>query len=719
MAMAGDIDPMKLAAQLFRDQPAGFPFEGYDLEELILPDGDDMGLRSDEDASEEEEVEAVSGFGSVIVVDNLPAVPEEKYEKLANVLKKIYGQIGSIRDGGVYMPKDPETKMSKGFAFIEFSHPMEAQAARAQTNGYQLDKNHKFLVTLFDDFERYGRVPDEYAPPENKAVAPQDNLHSWLTDKLGRDQFAIRFGDDTMVCWNDARRGRADEVYKRTFWTESFVQWSPLGNMLGTMHRQGIAVWGGKPGGEFVRLNRFQHPGAQLIDFSPGERYLMAYSSIEPTNPRDSMSILLNIFDTRSGKMLRRFEGPMEEYAVGAAAGPQGSLRWPFFKWAGGTDDQYFARLGKGKLCVHQTSDMYMIGKKSIELIGISDFEWSPVEPLLAIYTAESGQTPARVTLMRIPDKVELRQKNMYSVSDAKVHWHPQGDYLAVKVDRFTKTKKSTTTSFELFSIRERDIPMEVLELPNKTERILSFAWEPKGHRFAVVHGEGGRPTVSFYSMKDAKGKLGVHCVGTLQNKSCNGLHWSPAGHNIVLSGLKALNGQLEFFNVDEFETMATAEHFMATDVEWDPTGRYVATYVNATNQMENGFNIWTFNGRLLYNMQRDRFYQFCWRPRMPCLLPADKEAEIVKNLKAYSKRYDEEDEALLMQADADVLQERQKMADEWRTWAEGRAAYAEAQAAFRREMCGALADEPEFTVKTVTVEQVLDMREEPYNANN
>jgi translation initiation factor 3 subunit B len=36
-------------------------------------------------------------------------------------------------------------------------------------------------------------------------------------------------------------------------------------------------------------------------------------------------------------------------------------------------------------------------------------------------------------------------------------------------------------------------------------------------------------------------------------------------GHNIVLSGLKALNGQLEFFNVDEFEVLAAAEHFMAT----------------------------------------------------------------------------------------------------------------------------------------------------------
>lgn len=56
--------------------------------------------------------------------------------------------------------------------------------------------------------------------------------------------------------------------------------------------------------------------------------------------------------------------------------------------------------------------------------------------------------------------------------ADVKMYWHPQGDYFAVKVERFTKTKKSTFTGFELFSIRDKDIPMEVLELPNKSEKV-------------------------------------------------------------------------------------------------------------------------------------------------------------------------------------------------------------------------------------------------------
>ena len=43
----------------------------------------------------------------------------------------------------------------------------------------------------------------------------------------------------------------------------------------------------------------------------------------------------------------------------------------------------------------------------------------------------------------------------------------------------------------------------QVLELENKNEKIIAFAWEPNGHRFCCIHGEGPRPDVSFYTMRD------------------------------------------------------------------------------------------------------------------------------------------------------------------------------------------------------------------------
>ena len=64
---------------------------------------------------------------------------------------------------------------------------------------------------------------------------------------------------------------------------------------------------------------------------------------------------------------------------------------------------------------------------------------------------------------------------------------------------------------------------IQVLELQNKSEKVHTFAWEPKGNRFCVVHGDGPRPNISFYSMRDDKGKLAVRLLG-----GCAG------GHEIV-----------------------------------------------------------------------------------------------------------------------------------------------------------------------------------------
>ena len=49
----------------------------------------------------------------------------------------------------------------------------------------------------------------------------------------------------------------------------------------------------------------------------------------------------------------------------------------------------------------------------------------------------------------------------------------------------------------------------QVLDLPNKVDKIIDFAWEPKGTRFALLHGEGSRPTLSLYDMEGG-GKVGL-----------------------------------------------------------------------------------------------------------------------------------------------------------------------------------------------------------------
>ncbi len=67
--------------------------------------------------------------------------------------------------------------------------------------------------------------------------------------------------------------------------------------------------------------------------------------------------------------------------------------------------------------------------------------------------------------------------------------------------------------------------------------------------------------------------------------------------------------------------------------------GRYVATSVTSVHQMENGYKVWSFHGRLLHESSKDRLFQLSWRPRLPSLLPPEREAEILKNLKQFTKR--------------------------------------------------------------------------------
>jgi translation initiation factor 3 subunit B len=57
------------------------------------------------------------------------------------------------------------------------------------------------------------------------------------------------------------------------------------------------------------------------------------------------------------------------------------------------------------------------------------------------------------------------------------MHWQANGNFLCVKVDQ--QKKKQSFTNFQLFRVREKDIPIEQLEMK---ENIVAFAWEPQGN---------------------------------------------------------------------------------------------------------------------------------------------------------------------------------------------------------------------------------------------
>ena len=258
-------------------------------------------------------------------------------------------------------------------------------------------------------------------------------------------------------------------------------------------------------------------------------------------------------------------------------------------------------------------------------------------------------------------------------------------------------------------------MPIEVIEFSKDTS-VAAFAWEPKGLRYAVIHGETGqRSDVSFYSM-GSKYNGRVSLIKTMDKRACSTLWWSPVGSIILLANLKGTAGNLEWVDVNQVQTIGEAEHFMCSDIEWDPTGRFVATSVSHwRHQMENGYILWSSHGRELSHEKKDKFYQFLWRPRPPSLLTEAKEKEIRKNLRNYSKKYEEEDAKLKTLLDADLLKKRHEQHKAFEQFLKAKAAEYKALAAQRIALRGGTEsdDEDAYTLVEEEEREQLEMTEE------
>ncbi|CEQ40521.1 SPOSA6832_02138, partial [Sporobolomyces salmonicolor] len=661
----------------------------------------------------------VSPLDSVVVLDGAPIVGQDKADRLLKAIAKASQKEAaiSLAPDQIEMPAD-EQGQSKGYMFITLANPTEAQAFQRALHGHAFDKRHTFAVVPFTEVDSYADLTEEYQEPEKEEWAPREHFRAWLADPAGRDQLILYQGDDLRVAWT-TKTGVTDTAHERSArslkWTDLFTQWSPQGTYLATIHLQGVALWGGA---SFERINRFAHPEVKLIDFSPFERYLVTWSPrpIEAATDNRGLSPFgeedegnnVAVWDVVTGALVRTY--PM----VGDQAMNK-SIVWPMFKWS--PDEKYLARVTPGQqISVYETPSLAMLGKKSIKIEGVVDFEWAPMndqerdaleaerngsakpgsssrDNKIAFFTPEITNQPARVSLMALPSRTILRSKNLFNVHDCKLHWQSNGDYLCVKVDRHTKTGKTRYCNLELFRLREKEIPVQVIEIK---DTVTAFAWEPAGSRFALITtndpnaatpmpGQVLKTSVSFYDFDARKGDFLL--MKSFDNKTSNNVYWSPKGRHVLLATLGSNSKfDIDFWDLDldrddkaaageqdasaGIRLVTTVEHYGLTDLEWDPSGRYVATYGSMwMNTMEAGFSIWDFKGALLQEAKLDRFKQLLWRPRPPTLLSRDDQKKIRKNLREYSRQFEEQDQLEAANLNTEVVEQRKRLIDEWNAW--------------------------------------------------
>jgi translation initiation factor 3 subunit B len=254
---------------------------------------------------------------------------------------------------------------------------------------------------------------------------------AWMMDKRGRDQFLIQHQREHVVCWNDAKKGVAEPFFSRSFWSDGPMCWSPLGTYAATLHPQGVALWTSKADSTFERVSRFGCPGVQKVDFSSQEELLTCYSVQQQKNA--APNVLMTVFDCRSGRKLRVLQESLPKLLIGRMNINCDRIVEPFLSWSP-AEPPLAAKLAADAVQVYVGSDMSLLDKKSITLEGVQDICWSPKDNILAVYQREHGNLPARVAILMLPERKELRQKNLFAVVSAKLYWHPQGAYLAVHV---------------------------------------------------------------------------------------------------------------------------------------------------------------------------------------------------------------------------------------------------------------------------------------------
>lgn len=203
-----------------------------------------------------------------------------------------------------------------------------------------------------------------------------------------------------------------------------------------------------------------------MIDFSPFERYLVTLSPIpiEPAprpsanNPftQDDAGRHIAIWDIGTGKFVRTIALEQDSPKDKDLNTPKKALSWPVLKWS--ADERFCARVIPGQaISVYAAPSMRLLENKSVKIEGVVDFEWAPLndselaevedelrggplvqevedgketsgkpkksskkprENMLAYWLPEQQNQPARVALMAIPSRENIRTKNLFSVAD-------------------------------------------------------------------------------------------------------------------------------------------------------------------------------------------------------------------------------------------------------------------------------------------------------------
>ncbi|CCW69679.1 unnamed protein product [Phytomonas sp. Hart1] len=608
-------------------------------------------------------------FARHIILNGLPNnITPDKREKFQNAFsKKITDVLGHSRFN-LHVVMDAEAGLAKG-AFLSFATETDAETALAKLNMYHFTKTSIITTYRWSALENAKMGEEEYVPPPamEEEGAEEDFLHNMAMDEQGRPQFIVK-GGLAMDCewyWFDWER-KEPVLYRRPNvrkedplgkWSEMdrrdkslraglvssvlpvarpLPVWSTYGTMMISQQMKGLRIWGGRS----MHLLFEVMEGVEAFMVSSSERYIVTKTDKE-----------VSVWNMRTAKKIRTL-GNLDLHSDDL---------WPIVRFS--ADDTLVAvcKVGynpnemvpptAGRLSLYIARNMRLIqGSTSQERLqytfsipGLYKAEWNPnVKTQIAYVVALGPKEGWKLVIANmhvdeennIATEEQLIQRHFLQATSLDMLWNPAGVHLSIKA-----TLKNTTEYF-LFHIGSRSVAaMQLLIKPGFSAG--RFAWQQKGDYFATIlnkvqdtNASGGAQLLSDH------GLLQIHTIKNNKLKllldlstSMTHLFWSPKGSSLVAVNFdKSILHFLSITDEGGVEEHNKLSGVSATDCQWDPTGRFFATWVSSLRNttMAPQYRIFNYNGTELFRKDSKPFSHFSWRPLPPSLL-AEAEVRTVK----------------------------------------------------------------------------------------
>lgn len=619
-----------------------------------------------------------------IVINGLPqnVVPAKKDLFQRHMEKKISELLGHSQFT-LHLLTNPETTCVYG-AFLTCATESHAEAALAKLNMFRLTKSDVFTTYRFSAFDSLKEEEQEYvAPSFAEETVEEDLVHNMAEDENARPQFLTKGGmsmdcewywfdweknepvlyrrpnlikkDDPLKLWSELDRRekslRPGIISSLQARVRPLPTWSTYGTMIVSQHPTGLRVWGGKN-----MHMMYEIPGDNINAFlvSPSEKYIVVKTAND-----------LSVLNFRTAKKIRTL-GNLDLNDVGL---------WPITRFS--ADDSLCAvckinydpkdrrKLLPGNLYIYESQSMRVLRGESknqgqvaaahtFSIDGLYKAEWNPAVGTQIAYVSSLGATQGWQVVIsnvlvdedNIASEEVLATRNFLKAENVDMLWHPGGTHLAVKV-----TLKNTI-EFSLFEMGRKGIPVSRLEIkagytPQR------FAWQATGEYVAVLLNSsvtkslGETGILQIFSFRNNKLKL-LNEIPT----SASLIFWSPKGKRLVAATFD--KSVYHFISVQDDDTVverAKVTNVPATDVQWDPTGRFCAIWLSCAPNPDSDmapradgqYRIFDAHGKQLYQKDMTKFSHFAWRPLPPSLLTSEEINSVKSNLKDIVKDYERE----------------------------------------------------------------------------